>query len=160
MSESGGSPVGKPPTMKSNCSNPWFAYLSFFLNAQIMNRKITTGSKICNWSKLWNSLGWYWCYILTVQALTCIKGSWVQTSRPIWNNFTGILILTKGPNAILNQSCDPPQLQGSVHLCKLNDCQWRASTTKRNDCLLTGKLLCVTCKFWLKLRKKKTSFGH
>lgn len=125
-----------------------------------MNRKITAGSKICNWSKLWNSFVWYWCYILTAQALTCIKGSWVQTSRPSWNNFTGILILTNGPKAILNQSCDSPQLQGSVHLCKLNDCQWRASTTKRNDCLLTGKLLCVTCKFWLKLRKRKNYFGH
>ena len=38
-----------------------------------------------------NSLSWYWCYILTLQALMCIKRSWKRTGGPIWNFATGTL---------------------------------------------------------------------
>ena len=65
---------------------------------------------------------------------------------------------------MLNQSHDPSQLRGSAYLCKLNDyqnTQWRASTTKRNNYLLTDKLLRLTRniyynkQFFLPLRNPK-----
>ena len=113
-------------------------------------------------SKLGNSLDRYWCYMLTLQALAFIEGSWVQTGRSIWKYVTGTLAPSKGPRAL----CKPVPLFSTTGKYALLQAewlpnQWRTSTTNRNNYLLTDELLRVTRKCWSKLRNIiNNSFGH
>ena len=122
--------------------DPSFAYLSFFSNIQNDKRE-------SRWSKLCNSLGRDRCCMLTFQALACIEGSWVQTGGSIWNNATATLTTSTWPGAMLNQSCDPPQLRGNAQLWKLNDKQNKGKlrAPKKSNSLLTNELLSVTRAF-------------
>ena len=38
---------------------------------------------------------------------------------------------------MLNQSHDPPQLQGNVHLCKLNECQDNGDLRLQTEIILS-----------------------
>ena len=63
-----------------------------------------------------HSLSQYWCYMLTLQGLTYIVGSWIPTGKPIRKNNTGTLTPETG-------ATDSRDLRDSAHLCKLKNDQ-------------------------------------
>ena len=100
--------------------------------------------RICKRFKFCNSVSWYWCYMLTLQALTYIGGSQMQTGGP----FGTIPQKPWHPKRVRN-SVKPvllsSSLRGSVHLCKLKNSQNSGEllTTERNISLHKDELSLV-----------------
>ena len=120
-----------------------------------VSRPFQTSDCTQNIFKFCHSFVWYWCYMLTLQALMYTENpnmNWRAHLEQCHRNPDTI----KQPRVMLNHSCDPHHIQGSVHLCKLKNNQNSAELPPLREILPSIKtnyhmLMYLQLHYWMTL---------